>query len=85
MFMRDKQKAYIRETANLKKIKEIEAMAQQIESREKELEQNLTPEEQEKLFALLSNRDAVALCQICRLGTMKNTVLWVLGKKELKP
>jgi hypothetical protein len=60
-------------------------MVRHIENRAKELEQDLTHEDLERLHALLSNKDAVKLCQIYRLGTMKNTLLWVLGKKQLNP
>ena len=70
---------------DLKEADDVGAMVQHIESRVKELELNLASKDKERLFALLSNKDAVELCRIYRLGIMKNTLLWVLGKKQLKP
>jgi len=63
---------------------DIEEMIKRINREVKKVEGKLSPEDQKKIFSVLHNKDTVELCRVCRLSTMKNTLLWFLGKKELE-
>ena len=62
---------------------DIEEMIKRIDREVKKYEGKLSPEDRKKIFSVLHNKDTV-LCRVCRLSTMKNTLLWFWGKKELE-
>ena len=64
---------------------DVDEMMRLIDVRVDDLERNMAPEDRKKIFSLLSDEDTVELCKICRLGTMKSMLLWILGEKEIEP
>jgi hypothetical protein len=63
---------------------DVEEMIKRIDGEVKKVEGKLSPEDRKKIFSVLHNKDTVELCRVCHLSTMKNTLLWFLGKKELE-
>jgi len=75
----------LRRLIGLRKEFDVDEMMRLIDVRVDDLERNMAPEDRKKIFSLLSDEDTVELCKICRLGTMKSMLLWILGEKEIEP
>lgn len=63
---------------------DIDEMIKRINREVKRLEGKLSPEDRKKIFRVLHNEETAELCKVCRLSTIKNTLLWLLDKKELE-
>jgi predicted nucleic-acid-binding Zn-ribbon protein len=63
---------------------DVEEKIKRINREVEKLEGKLTPEDRKKIFRVLHNEEAAELCKVCRLSTIKNTLLWLLGDKELE-
>ncbi|GEM_PF-1156905 len=63
---------------------DVEEKIRRIDREVKKLEGKLSPEDRKKIFSVLHNEETAELCKVCRLSTIKNTLLWLLDKKELE-
>ena len=70
--------------SGLKTELDVEELIERIDREVKKVEGKLSPEDRKKIFNVLHNKDTVELCRVCRLSTIKNTLLWLLDKKELE-
>jgi hypothetical protein len=63
---------------------DVEEMIKRIDREVKKYEGKLSPKDRKKYSVFYHNKDTVELWRVCRLSTLKNTLLWFLEEKELE-